>query len=47
MSATLIPDGSSFASIIPTKTEDKEPKAPKVAAKKVAVKKIAVKKAKK
>jgi hypothetical protein len=37
MSSTLIPDGSSFVSVLPTTTEAKA-KAPKVAAKKVAKK---------
>jgi hypothetical protein len=46
MSSTLIPDGSSFVSVLPTTTEAKA-KAPKVAAKKVAAKKVAAKKAKK
>lgn len=41
MSSTLIPDGSSFVSVLPTTTEAK---APKVAAKKVAAKKVAAKK---
>jgi hypothetical protein len=43
MSSTLIPDGSSFVSIIPTTTEAKA-KAPAV---KKAAKKVAAKKAKK